>query len=98
MRLAHIEAECDTFAVPASPLQRTLKNEESLQRGEDASRRRAMSRRQRILSASGRLVLVAAALISAGTAIRAQEEIPGCPPVQVGQELRELPSLSALNG
>src|SRR5512134_3741845 len=58
-----------------------------------------MPRTQRILSAFGMLMLIAVALLAlAGTAAWAQEEIPACPPVQVGQELRELPSLSAVNG
>lgn len=61
-------------------------------------KQRAMSEIQPILAAPGLLVLVAAALLAAtGTAARA-EEIPACPPVQPGEELRELPSLSAANG
>jgi FtsP/CotA-like multicopper oxidase with cupredoxin domain len=42
--------------------------------------------------------LVAAFLLAlAGTASRAQS-IPACPPVQVGQELRDIPSLYPVNG
>lgn len=55
-----------------------------------------MSRTQRSPLAA-RALAAAFLLASAGTASRAQD-VPACPPVQVGQELREIPSLHPVNG
>lgn len=55
-----------------------------------------MSQTQRTPFATG--ALVAAFLLAlAGTALRAQD-IPACPPPQVGAELRDVPSLFPVNG
>ncbi|MEA2605136.1 MAG: hypothetical protein QOF89_6128 [Acidobacteriota bacterium] len=55
-----------------------------------------MSQTQRTLLAAGAL-FATFLLASAGTPLRAQS-IPACPPPQVGQELREIPSLYPVNG
>jgi len=55
-----------------------------------------MSQRLRTLSPTG--LLAVALLALAPAAARAQQPVPVCPPVQAGQELRDLPSLYPSGG